>query len=649
MSSSVPSADLPKPPVDPSAGEEVAFVEPKHRGLRALFAATIVVSLLGVGAARDGAKRAEQLKCWGTLRNTARGDAWQCEQQAERWLGIASLLPWTRGGAAQTRTDLRIRAAELELFVATRGQPSRERRSVAASRLLSRSPELAPAASAALQSGAYPELIAFVSSRQSSLDPMSRDLSLSAALVEVNQTALAGLLAQAPGPSPLAEPTRAAALACLLLPPAAARPWVDGLQGADPSLREACFGLPHPQRERLETPADERLGDLALALFRLSPKESVERRAQHALRLVAPASVHPELTRLEPPRWYGPSDVLRGHHAVISLEALDGAANQLDVILGGDAEQIERALRREPDCDPGAAIFPVATLDRARFALRLHALSLALRRGDHRFAAQELELAAAHMPSGFELSLAAAHLAMREPRAALRLNQQHAMHFAESTSLEEAAQRSLQRAYAENELGDRGAALGAVLGAKRLCESAKRGAALVTDRDGDDSLESPPLPACAEVEWALAATAITARQFKILPEPIDLNKLVTGELEVETSGLPLWRTLAITPEVARRPLRVRLRRPALSTRWQAFGYQVAGEVLGDAGDIDVWLDASIGQHRAGDLLAYFNARASAARWRGDAEAERAWLARVERTTTLAVDDTASFLLARAGY
>lgn len=94
---------------------------------------------------------------------------------------------------------------------------------------------------------------------------------------------------------------------------------------------------------------------------------------------------------------------------------------------------------------------------------------------------------------------------------------------------------------------------------------------------------------------------------------------------------------------------MRLRRPALSTRWQAFGYQVAGEVLGDAGDIDVWLDASIGQHRAGDLLAYFNARASAARWRGDAEAERAWLARVERTTTLAVDDTASFLLARAGY
>lgn len=658
MSSSAPSTDLAKPEV-PTDDREARFVEPKHRGLRALLAASVVVGLLGVGAARDGAKRAEQLKCWGTLRNTARGDAWQCEHQAERWLGIASVLPWTRGGAVATRADLRIRAAELELFVSTRGEPSRERRTVAATRLLERSSELAPAASAALQSGAYPELLAFASSRSDDLDPMSRDLALSAALLEVNVTALRSLLSVAPGPR-VSDPARTAALACAVLSPAAARPWLDGVNGADDRLSTACGHIPHPRPGAPETPAEQRLGRLADQLSSLPATLPRERRAALALELIAPASTHPETTRLEPPRWYSPNDVLLALAVQVPREALDDAASQLDVILSGERRAVDDALTKARGVDPAGAHFPRETLERARFALRLYAFALGLRQGRQHFAQTQLDLASAHAPAGVELSLAAARLALREPRAALKLNQRHVERFGESTSLEEAAQRSIQRAYAENELGDRAAAYLAALSAKRLCDAAAsasmRRAARYGAGDGasDDAGaqadgEVQPVAACRDVGWVLAATSIAARQNKQLPEPVDLNRFITGEIQVEESGLDLWHTLAVTPEAARRPLRVRLRRPTIGVRWQAFAYQLAGEVVPAGANADVWLDASAGQHRPGNLLAYFAARASSARWRGDAEAERAWLARIARVGALAVDDTKSYLLGRAGY
>lgn len=622
------------------------FVEPKHRGLRALAAACVVVSLLGVGAARDGAKRADQLKCWGTLRNTARGDAWACEAQAERWLGLSSVLPWTRGAAQQTRSDLRIRAAELELFVATRGQPSRERRTVAATRLLERSPELTSAVSAALQSGAYPQLVAFASSRAGDLDAMGRDMALNAALLEVNAAAMKRLLASAPGSELPAEPKRSVALACALLPETQRPPWLDSLNTAEPALRGACGGVPHPQTPGRELPADERLAELTRHLSELSPKLPMPKRSALALDIVAPRSTHPELTRLEPPRWYSPSDVLKPLPVAVSSDALDSAATQLDVLLEGGAD---RQLEGGEATDPSGKLFPKETLERARLALRLFAFALSLREGKLDVARAQLELAAGHPTSGFELSLAAAHLALREPRAALRLNRRHREAFGASSSLEESAQRSLQQAYAENELGDRAAAYLAARDGKRLCDAAEQATKLARAGEDDGGPSQAPVSGCADVEWALAATAIAARQEKALPEPLDLNKLVTGDLEAGSGSLELWRTLAVTPEAARRPLRVRVRRPQVSQSWQAFGFQLAGEVVRGAGEIDVWLDASAGQHRPGELLAYFVARASAARWRGDAEADRDWQARFARVTALGVDARTSYLLAQAGY
>ncbi|MGE0323780.1 MAG: hypothetical protein AB7K71_14480 [Polyangiaceae bacterium] len=643
MSSSAPSASLDPTRAKPSS-DEVRFVEPKHRGLRALAAACVVVSVLGVGAARDGARRADQLKCWGTLRNTARGDAWACEAQSERWLGIASTLPWTRSNALKTRADLRIRAAELELFVATRGQPSRERRSVAAIRLLERG-ELTPAASAALQSGAYPELVAFANQYHDRLDPMGRDLALNAALIEVNSAALRRLLATAPGRELPGEPQRTVALACALLPQSELRPWLDSVEGRDPALSEACGGVPHPQPVELELTAEQRLSEVAGQLSELSPKQPVAVRARLALSILAPRSTHPERTRLEPPRWYAPGDVLLPLPVAVSSEALDAAATQLDVILDTD---LGPALEAGADTDPSGKLFPKETLERGRLSLRMYALAVALRQGKHELARTQLSLASSRAIGGFELSLAAAHLALREPRAALRLNQRHRAGFGASTSLEESAQRSLQQAYAENELGDRAAAYLAALRGKRLCDASKSATQLAQAGEEDGGQRTSPVSGCADVEWALAATSIAARQLKALPEPLDLNKLVTGDIQVESGSLDLWRTLAITPEAARRPLRVRLRRPAVSSRWQAFGYQLAGEVVRDAGEVDVWLDASAGQHRPGALLAYFVARASAARWRGDAEADRNWQARAGRATALGVDARTSYLLAQAG-
>ncbi len=276
----------------------------------------------------------------------------------------------------------------------------------------------------------------------------------------------------------------------------------------------------------------------------------------------------------------------------------------------------------------------------------MQAFALGLRRGRQQFAQAQLEQAEAHPAPGFELSLAAAHLALREPRAALRLNAEHAERYGDSSSLEESAQRSLQRAYAENELGDKLAAFLAARSANQLCEAAglARQQALSTA-----GAASSAAVTCRDAEWAFTASTIAARQRKQLSAPIDLNKFITGDIQVENDSLALWSTLAVTPEVARRPLRVRLRRPTLSVRWMAFGFQLAAEVASGSGDVDVWLDAAAGRHRPGDLLSYFVARASVARWRGDATAERVWAARSKRAEALAADDTASYLLSQAGY
>lgn len=137
--------------------------------------------------------------------------------------------------------------------------------------------------------------------------------------------------------------------------------------------------------------------------------------------------------------------------------------------------------------------------------------------------------------------------------------------------------------------------------------------------------------------WLWAALAL---QIDPTGETITLLRETGG---AELAALVQWIDLATMKEDERRPLRwsLRLQRPPSSVLPAVMA--LAARVVPDDTDREVWLDRLFHDEQRRQPVRAMLARAEAARWRGDGEAETRWLERAARLRKLQVDYPTSLL------
>jgi len=137
--------------------------------------------------------------------------------------------------------------------------------------------------------------------------------------------------------------------------------------------------------------------------------------------------------------------------------------------------------------------------------------------------------------------------------------------------------------------------------------------------------------------WLWAALALEVDQGG---ETIALLRETGG---AELAALAQWLELATMNEEERRPLRwsLRLQRPPSSVLPAVMA--LAARVAPGDTDREVWLDRLFHDEQRRQPVRGMLARAEAARWRGDPDAERRWLERAARLRKLQVDYPTSLL------
>jgi hypothetical protein len=162
-------------------------------------------------------------------------------------------------------------------------------------------------------------------------------------------------------------------------------------------------------------------------------------------------------------------------------------------------------------------------------------------------------------------------------------------------------------------------------------------AALSRERGSDDE---PALEAIAEQDRIAAAWMWAAMALRTNKSTEIVNLLRDAGSE-RFAALAMWVELAKLPEAERRSKRwnLSMREPVDATLPAAM--YVVSRVA--EGDLEVWLDRVFHEHHRHQPLRGMLARAEAARWRGDAAAEKRWLERATRLKKLCRDYPSSLL------
>jgi len=307
------------------------------------------------------------------------------------------------------------------------------------------------------------------------------------------------------------------------------------------------------------------------------------------------------------------------------VEALVGAADRIaDLVAQAKAEPRPTAPPEGSDeaLDVEAwtkRAHPEATMLRAAWAMRLQAAMELSRRGAHEEVLALLTRADAVAPSRFGwLSAGLRHAAGDAKGAAVQLET-----FAKGDEYPELppadrAMLGLELALAQASVGGADAA-----------DTARGVFELVTGED----LESE-LPA-GEPRWLHAALAL--RTGTEPPEPLDAPWASATSDEharsVFRSATAFYRPLGLAPVAVAEPYAL-------------------GHTTGEGGDVEVWLNRLMHQsfelEPTVGLRLTMEARAEAASWRGDAEAEKLWRERVGRVEAKIVDGRTVVLAHHAG-